>query len=297
VRQCDLVRHDLAFGTAGHAVIFGGPYQRDQPGYPKSYTSVQLVRYDLIPRPPRSIYVRPATMQQLRALTHLSPTTRDPYAAPFGAPGGQAPVLGPILAMPQAARIWHFSPARSGSVNSRLTIFNPNSRAIDVAATMTKGGRTIHKRVHVPGLSDLEIVLRSWGAAEGRAALGLESASTFIPLLTTGGTGHASERYGQLGSTAVTTTTTAPRPAGSRQTPRPAGSRQTPRPSVRPARPHTVVVTAGTLYVRAAPSLQARIRGVVHRDNRLLSSRTEAGWDAVSLPDGTHGWVSARWVR
>ncbi len=294
--QANLVRHDLAYGTAGHAVIFGGPYERDQPGYPKSYTSVQLVRYDLIQRPPRSVYVRPATMQQRRALTHLSPTTREPYAAPFGSPGAGAPVLGPMLAIPQAARAWHFSPARPAPVNSRLTIFNPNSRAIDVAVNVIKGGRTLRERVHVPGSSDLEIALNSWGADGGNASLGLESAATFVPLLTSGGTGHAFMRYGWLGSTAVTTTTTAARPAGSRRATVLPTRRVTASPT-QEVRPRTVVVTAGTLYVRATPSLQGRILGVVRRDDRLRSSRVEGGWDAVSLPNGIHGWVSARWVR
>lgn len=209
--KANLVRHDLAYGTAGHTVIFGGPFQRDQSRYPKSYVSVQLVRYDLIQHASRSVYVRPGTMQQYRSLTHLSPTTRLPYASPFGSPGTSASVLGPILAMPRPAYTWHFSLARSVSAHSLLTIFNPSSRAIYVAVTVTKGGNTLHKRVHVPGSSDLEMSLSSWAVGERDVLLGLKSSSNFVPLLTSGGTKHALVTYGRRGSTMATTTATAAR--------------------------------------------------------------------------------------
>jgi len=327
-----LVRYDLAYYTAKHRVIYGGPYHRDQPGYPSSYTSVQLVRYDLIQRTAHTLYTRPITMQQRRALTYLGPTTLRPFAAPFGAPGARGWLLhGPTLVMPYPARAWHFAPLAATSRPVHLTLFNPNRAAIDVTVSTRGHHGTISKWVRVPASSNREIVLASWLPGARNAASSLVSAFQFVPLRSAIGRGDTELDYGLLGFRAgaarrsaapvavvrhgqvgggslavasigaagqgrarsVTTATAADRRRGG------AGrSRSIARRRQGGNMHRTVVVTAAVLFVRAAPSTtHTRILGLRYRGNRLRVIGQRGRWDEILLRGNTHGWVSARWVR
>jgi len=136
----NIVRRYLDYHTSGHTVIVGGPYARNQPAYPGSYTNVQLVLYTLIPQAPLAVQVRPPTLQQLRALTYLSPSLRSPFAPPFG-PGGAAASLhdGPP-ALPLPAHDWHFDAAPGASSGTRLQLFNPNQRTSLAQVEVLYGG-------------------------------------------------------------------------------------------------------------------------------------------------------------
>lgn len=67
--------------------------------------------------------------------------------------------------------------------------------------------------------------------------------------------------------------------------------------ATRAARRHTLVVTAGVLFVRATGRPNARILRRVHAGDRVQLLRTRRNWDYVSLRDGSRGWVSALWVQ
>ncbi len=165
------VRRLLAYGTASHQVIYGGPYGRNQPGQPRSYASIQLVLYHLIPRPTPTQQARPITMQEERMLTYLSPTLRQPFASPFGQPGARAPMIGALLAPPRPARAWYLPRLSPTSAQVRLTIFNPNSVSAVVGVNVSTGHGLVERRVRVPARGNLEIRLSAWGAKAKTAPL------------------------------------------------------------------------------------------------------------------------------
>lgn len=166
----NLVRQYLAYHSAGAQVIYGGPYQRNQPQYPSSYQSVQLVRYQVIPRPAPATEVRPETVQESRALTNLSPTLRRPFASPFGAPGAQEPYIGPLLVPAQPARSWHFTAAPQPG-DAHLTIFNPNPATVVVTVRTVDGTRVLD----VPASANLAVAAGAWKPGEVAGALSLQA--------------------------------------------------------------------------------------------------------------------------
>lgn len=177
-----VVQQYLAYHTAGHTVVYGGPYERNDPHYPASYTNVQLVLYKLIPQRAAAEQVRPETLQQFSALTHIAPTWRQPFAPPFGAPGGAAPLMGHLLAMPRPAQSWYFPAVPSTVGHVHLTLFNSNQFRNDVFVTVVRGKRTRREHVFIPALSNLEIALISWGPGAQYAVLRITTKSAVVPL-------------------------------------------------------------------------------------------------------------------
>lgn len=177
-----VVRHYLAYHTAGHTVIYGGPYGRDDPRYAGSYTNVELVLYQLIPSKELDEQVRPETLQQFTALTHIAPTWRQPFAPPFGPPGASAPLVGRVLAMPAPAQSWSFPPLPGSAGHVHLTLFNSNRFANDVFVTLRDGRTRRREHVFIPALSNLEIRLLAWGSGAQYAALTITTKSAVVPL-------------------------------------------------------------------------------------------------------------------
>lgn len=120
------VRQYLAYQTAGHQVIIGGPYGRNQTSYPSSFVNVQLIRYDLIPTKMGNQEVRPNTVQEYRAVSYLSQTLRRPQAGPWGRPGASAPMVGTLLFPPHPAKSWHLIPVENAARHPELTVSNLN---------------------------------------------------------------------------------------------------------------------------------------------------------------------------
>ncbi len=164
------VRDLLAYETASHHIIVGGPYGRNQAKQSASYASIQLVLYRLIPRPTLAEQVRPITIQEERALTYLSPTLRQPFAPPFGQPGESAPMIGTLLAPPRPMRTWYFPRLSPLNAKARLTLFNPNGTGTTVVVVVSTGHGLIEHRVRVPARSNLEIRPAAWGAEAKTAA-------------------------------------------------------------------------------------------------------------------------------
>ena len=152
----NIVRNFLAYNTAGHTVIYGGPYGRNDSSYPNSYRNVQLVLYRLIPRPAGSVQVRPETTQELRSLSATSPTLREPFASPTGAFGAHSPLIGTVIAPTRPLRAWYFPPLPPTQQATTLTLFNPTSAPVSAQiAGLATGART----VTVPATSNLDLAL------------------------------------------------------------------------------------------------------------------------------------------
>jgi len=287
----DRVRHRLAYGTASHKVIYGGPYKRDDPHYPGSYTSVQLVLYNLIPRRAAVEYVRPITVQETRALTGVSPTLREPYAAPFGQSGARAPLIGHLLAPPAPAKAWHFPALPSTGEETRLTLFNPNPFATTAAVEATgirgaTGAR--HHVVRLPPRANVEVRLAVWGATR-TAALSVTSSSVIVPQRSSMGKvayGLAGTLRGAIGRATSQRGRTAIRPDSCPT-----------RPDSCPTRSDgTAIVAVDVLRVRARPSTQAPIVGLVRRGDRLHLLWRGLRWSEVSGQGSVRGWVSSPYL-
>jgi len=59
----------------------------------------------------------------------------------------------------------------------------------------------------------------------------------------------------------------------------------------------TAVVNAPSLYVRSGPSKSSAPKGSVSQGTTLVILGKSHGWYKVQLPDGTTGWVMAKWVN
>jgi len=198
-----VIRPYLATHTSGHQVIYGGPYQRNQDRYPGSYINVQLVRYSLIPTVAATEQVRPETIQEVRTLTYIAPTLRQPFASPFGTPGERWNWHGEPAGIPQAARVWRFAAVPQSATHdihaAYLTLFNPNSVAI-TALVNTKGrGGIYRKPVRVPAASNVDIKLAAWGKKDQDAAIAVSSNYVLVPQRTFVGHGDEYSEYPLLG--------------------------------------------------------------------------------------------------
>ncbi len=183
----------LASHTAGHVTIYGGPGKRNDPRYVKSYRNVQLVLYQIVRQGKATEWVHPETIQEVRALTHITPTLRKPYASPFGQPGGQTSLVGPLLAPPPLAQRWRFAALPRSSRDVRLTLFNANGTPI--TALIDTVGRTgaTHWQVRIPESSNLELKLSAWGAKDPTAAFTVRTGDALIPQRTF--IAHGVERF------------------------------------------------------------------------------------------------------
>jgi hypothetical protein len=150
----NLVRHYLAYHTAGHQVIFGGPYGRNQSRWSQSFRDVQLTRYDLIPSAAAAEQTRPETIQVLRAISSLSPVLRQPFRSSFGRQGASTAGIGPVIAPAPTAWAWHFPALTGSATSSHVTVTNPNYSP--VTATVTAGGVS-SRRLTIPPASSVDV--------------------------------------------------------------------------------------------------------------------------------------------
>ncbi len=190
----------IATHTAGHTVIYGGPYGRNDPHYVRSYRNVQLVLYTISHQAPATTWVHPETIQELRALTHIAPTTRTPYAPAFGSPGERTALIGPLLAPPAPAATWHFAALPRSTGDVHLTLFNPAAAAI--TATLDTVGTTSarHVRVRIPAHSNRELALAAWGAKTQGAGLRITTGHVLVPQRTFMQNKTERIEYGLLGA-------------------------------------------------------------------------------------------------
>jgi 4-amino-4-deoxy-L-arabinose transferase-like glycosyltransferase len=190
----------LASHTAGHVAIYGGPGKRNDPHHVQSYRNVQLVLYTIVGQGAATEWVHPQTIQEVRALTHITPTLREPYASPFGRPGGQTPLIGPLIAPPPLAQRWRFAALPRSARDVRLTLFNANSTPI-TASIHTIGHKGMHQwQVSIPGSSNLELKLSKWGGGDPNAALDVRTGDALIPQRAFTERGTRQFQYGLLGS-------------------------------------------------------------------------------------------------
>lgn len=152
----NIVRNFLAYNTTGHTVIYGGPYGRNDTSHPNSFRNVQLVLYRLIPRPAGVAQVRPETTQELRSLSAISPSLREPFASPAGAFGAHSPLMGTVLAPTRPLRAWYFPSLPPTQHPITLTLFNPTSARISAHIL---GLPTGERLVTVPAMSNLDLTL------------------------------------------------------------------------------------------------------------------------------------------
>ena len=178
----NIVRRYLDYHTSGHTVLTGGPYARNQPAYLGSYTNVQLVLYTLIPQALPAMQVRPPTLQQLRALTYLSPSLRRPFAPPFGPGGTAASLHDDPPALPLPAHNWHFDALPGADRAMRLQLFNPNQRATLAQVEVLHAGRMARHSVRLPTASVVDLALSQWGVDAPAAALRIRSFNLIVPL-------------------------------------------------------------------------------------------------------------------
>lgn len=177
----NIVHHFLDYHTAGHTVIYGGPFRRNDPHYPDSYRNVQLVLYRLIPTVTPPAQIRPETEQELRALTHISPTVADPFASPFDAPGSAAPLVGQLLSISNPNYAWHLPASTRSAQHSHLILFDPTPHTARVRITASSGTQS----VTVPAYSNLDLSLDRWYPAAARAALRIQSTRRITAVRTT----------------------------------------------------------------------------------------------------------------
>jgi mannosyltransferase len=181
----NIVRTYLAYHTAGHSVIYGGRYGRNDSSYPNSFRNVQLVRYDLIPRPVAATQTRPETTQELRSVSAISPTLRYPFASPTGPFGARSSLVGTVLAPTRPLRSWYFPALTNNADAATLTLFNPNPRPVSVTVT---GSFTGTQTVNVPAASNVDLQLG--GTVAGPPAQSLQiQASGLISTMRTVSTG------------------------------------------------------------------------------------------------------------
>jgi len=178
----NIVRRYLDYHTSGHTVLIGGPYARNQPAYPGSYTNVQLVLYTLIPQALPAMQVRPPTLQQLRALTYLSPSLRRPFAPPFGPGGSGASLHDDPPALPLPGHDWHFDTLPGADRAMRLQLFNPNQRATLAQVEVLLAGRMARHSVRLPAASVVDLALSQWGGDAPAAALRIRAFDLIVPL-------------------------------------------------------------------------------------------------------------------
>jgi len=180
-----VVRPYLATHTSGNQVIYGGPFQRNQDRYPRSYINVQLVLYTLIRKQAATEQVRPENVQEIRTLTYIAPTLRQPFASSFGKPGERWDWRGEPVGIPLAARAWRFASVRRGPVhNTYLTLFNPNNVAITALVETFRSGGRYSKYVRVPATGNVDISLASWGKHDQDAAMNVSSDYAMVPQRT-----------------------------------------------------------------------------------------------------------------
>ncbi len=192
-----VIRPYLATHTAGNQVIYGGPYQRNQERYPHSYINVQLVLYTLIPTRAATEQARPENIQEIRTLTYIAPTLRQPFASPFGKPGERWDWRGEPVGIPSAARAWRFASLPHDSTHethaTSLTLFNPNGVGITAVVETVGHGRSYHKRVRIPATANIDINLAAWGARDQDAAINVSSDYALVPQRTV--IGHDDEYF------------------------------------------------------------------------------------------------------
>ncbi len=188
----------LATHTAGHTVIYGGPYSRNDPHDIRSYRNVQLVLYTVAAQAPVTTWTHPETIQELRALTHIAPTVRTPYVPAFGRPGGRTALVGPLLAPPAPASTWRFAALPRGAGDVRLTLFNPSDAAIMAALDTVGQVRGHHVQARIPAHGNLELALAPWGAGGQGAALHIATQGVLVPQRTFTDRGTRQFQYGLL---------------------------------------------------------------------------------------------------
>jgi len=190
----------IATHTAGHTVIYGGPYARNDPHYARSYRNVQLVLYTVAHQAPATTWVHPETIQELRALTHIAPTTRAPYAPAFGRPGERTTLIGPLLAPPTPAATWRFAALPRSTSDVHLTLFNPGAAAITATLDTVGTAPARHVRVRIPANSNLELALAAWGSKAQDAGLRITTGHVLVPQRTFMWNRTEHIEYGLLGA-------------------------------------------------------------------------------------------------
>jgi uncharacterized membrane protein len=188
----NLTRQYLAYHTANHHVIIGGPYGRNDVHYPGSYNNVQLIEYDIIPSQPKTQQLRPETIQEYRALTNLTLSLRTPFASPFGPSGTIAAYNGEPLSMPAPHRFWQLSALPDSADNVHLNVFNPNQYQNDVWVQFQTDSGIVYKHLIIKPLSNMDVNLSDLGPTLSHTVVGLctTTKSQFVPsrTMTSGGT-------------------------------------------------------------------------------------------------------------
>ncbi|MEA2614903.1 MAG: mannosyltransferase [Chloroflexota bacterium] len=186
------VRHWLDYNTAGRVVVEGGRFGRNVPGDSASSVNVQLVRYDVIPRPQARQVSRPLTVAELRALTGLSPTVREPFAGPTSPPGTLATLVGAPEA--PATRRDHWSMPALPYIASSSWLSLENANTFSMTVTLRRAGAA-PVLLYVPARSELEL----GAAAAGGAVTGgftLDGTAPFVAARDLGDASHAVRVYG-----------------------------------------------------------------------------------------------------
>jgi mannosyltransferase len=148
------VRNWLDYHTSGRTVIAGGQFDRNVPGDDASSINVQLVRYDVIPTAQGTSESRPLTVAELRSLGSLSPTMRQPFAAPTSAPGTLANLGGTPVAPAARREDWTMPALAYIADESELSLENANTFSMTVTLTR-RGGPPV--KLYVPARSELEL--------------------------------------------------------------------------------------------------------------------------------------------
>ncbi len=170
------VRNWLDYHTSGRTVIAGGEFDRNVPGDDASMVNVQLVRYDVIPRSQGEEESRPLTVAELRSLGSLSPTLREPFAAPTSPPGTLAPLVGTPVAPAARSEHWTMPALAYIANNSELSLENANTFSMTVTLTR-RGGPPV--KLYVPARSELEVASSAIGGPV-KGAYTLEGTAPFV---------------------------------------------------------------------------------------------------------------------
>jgi 4-amino-4-deoxy-L-arabinose transferase-like glycosyltransferase len=186
------VRHWLDYNTAGRVVVEGGRFGRNVPGDSASSVNVQLVRYDVIPRPEARQVSRPLTVAELRALGGLSPTTRQPFAGPTSSPGTLATLLGEPAA--PAARLDHWSMPALPYMASSSWLSLENANTFSMTVTLRRDGAA-PVLLYVPARSELEVGAAAVGGAV-TGAFTLDGTAPFVAARDLGDASRAVRVYG-----------------------------------------------------------------------------------------------------
>jgi len=141
--------------------------QTGKPGARPS-SGTQLALYTLRPTVAADQQIRPATVQQLGAVTTAVHDRSLPWTPQSGRPGARTLLVGQLLTLPKSGNSWRFVPLPRAGGAMRLTLYN--SGLADVNAWIADDSGTGRRvAVRVPAGHNVEVRPTAWGGAASAA--------------------------------------------------------------------------------------------------------------------------------